>query len=235
MLLSVRGKYWGILLATLILAGGLVFVQLSPFFTFREAELRGPRAQNLSDVTNQWMRGGVNIFRLDRSSLVRTMLARQDIASVSLTMAFPGAIRAEVNHYAPVALVLADSLYGLDCHSRLIPYDSAWEALDLPVITGLVCRRLFTVPDDLRTADVVEGLMQTRQEMPELYRQIAEIDFSDSLCVSIYLTTGAERFTAVSADFASQLAKLDAVRNSVSRSDGGCYDLQYDGVVIRER
>jgi hypothetical protein len=116
-----------------------------------------------------------------------------------------------------------------------IPFDSSWEDIDLPVLTGLKFDRLFAAPNDFRVAGVISGLLKIQQYLPELHRQIAEIDFSDRVYVIIHLTTGSERFLAHSRDFVTQLGKLDAVVNSGTRSDGGCYNLTYERVIIREK
>jgi hypothetical protein len=81
----------------------------------------------------------------------------------------------------------------------------------------------------------MSGLVRIKDEAPELYRQIAEIDFSNQVFVSIYLTTGTDRYLASGRNFAHQLFKLDVVNRAVARSDNGCYNLMYDGVVIRQR
>ena len=94
---------------------------------------------------------------------------------------------------------------------------------------------MFDTPKDYRVAEVICGLEEIKDEMPELYRQIAEIDFSDRVYVNIYLTTGNDRYLAGSRDFAGQLIKLDMVNRTVARSDDGCYNLLFDGVVIKQK
>jgi len=116
----------------------------------------------------------------------------------------------------------------------VIPFDTAWEEMDLPVVTGLTVGRLFEVPPDFRVAGVIAGLDSARRSLPDLYRQIAELDFSDSLYIKIYMTTSAKKFLATSGDFILQLAKMRAINNLQNWSDSGYYNLLYDGVIVRE-
>jgi cell division septal protein FtsQ len=235
MFLGIRKKYWWFLLSTLTLIGLMVFVHLSPLFAVCETRLTGPFAVKLGDISQDFIRTGENLFRFDRDILAESMLSTGDIENVWLSLSLPDGINVEVNRFEPAALLLSNKLYGLDQYCRLIPYDSAWDDVNLPVLTGISGRRLFRAPDDYRAAEVITALMHIKDEMPELYRRIAEIDFSDDVYVNIYLTTGTDRYLACSRGFASQLVKLDVVDRTVARSDGGCYNLLYDGVVIRQR
>ena len=235
MFLGIRKKYWWFLISTLTLIGLVAFLNLSPLFAVCEARLTGPFAVKLSDISEEFVTAGENLFRFDPGILAETMLSNEDIENVRFSLSIPDAVTVEVNRFEPAALMLSDKLYGLDRYCRLIPYDSAWDDVNLPVLTGIAGRQLFRAPDDYRAAEVISALVRIKDDMPELYRRIAEIDFSDNVYVSIYLTTGTDRYLACSRDFPSQLVKLDLVDRTVARSDGGCYNLLYDGVVIRQR
>ena len=235
MFLGIRKRYWFVLIATAITAGAVVFASLSPVFAVRRIDLTGPFAAKLERMTQREMISPGSVFRIDKKELAEEMLLLDYIENVSLSLDFPYGIKGEINRFQPVALVLTDNLYGLDQYCRLLPYDSAWTELDLPVLTGLGCNRLFRGPGDFRVANVVAGLREIELSLPDLYRQIAEIDFSDRVYVGIYLTTGSNRFTASSRDFASQLWKLEAVKDSAARSADGSYNLIYDGVVVKEK
>jgi cell division septal protein FtsQ len=232
---GIRKKYWWYLAATVMMTGLMAFVQLSPVFAVRRTEIRGPFAEKLDKYSNECLRSGENLFRLDRKALAGQMLTSDKVEKVYLSYSLPHGLCAEVNRFDPAALVLIDGLYGLDCHCRLLPFDSAWKNIDLPILTGLKNCRLFKTPPDFRLAGVMSGLLEIKDNMPELYRQIAEINFSDNVYVSIYLTTGTDRYLATTRDFTAQLIKLDIARRTVTRSDNGCYNLSYDGLVIRQR
>jgi len=235
MFLGIRKKYWYMLTVTLALSGLMFFLYLSPVFAVRELRLQGPYAAGLDKNMDKTIATGTNMFRLDKEKLARQILRRDHIENVRISISPPEAIRGEINRFEPAALLVADQIYGLDRFCRLIPWDSTWENIDLPVLTGLEAGKMFQPPADYRAAEIVEGIVSIKDELPDLYEQIAEINFSDDVYVGIYLTTGTDRYLATSRDFQTQLLKLDMVSRSVSRSDDGCYNLTFDGVVIKQK
>ncbi len=235
MFLGIRKKYWLFLAGTASIAGVLVFLNFSPLFAVRRIQTTGPLANRVSPEKQAQNASAGTVFRFDRGELAKQLLHSDRVENVTVSLGLPHTIHATINEFQPVALLLAGHVYGLDRYCRVIPYDSSWESLDFPVLTGLKFDRVFSAPNDFRVAGIIAGLTEIKESLPNLHRQIAEIDFSDRVYVIIHLTTGSERFLAHSRDFATQLAKLDAVVNSGTRSDGGCYNLTYDNVVIREK
>ena len=235
MFLGIRKKYWIFLGLTALMAGLTAFLQTSPVFAVREARVQGPFAEQLDMSSGELTPPGCNLFLLDREAMAENMLKHEQVDNVRLSLRLPGGINAQINRFEPAALVMADRLYGLDCHCRLIPYDPAWKEIDRPILTGLKFHRLFRAADDYRVAEVLAGLMKIKDKVPDLYRQIAEIDFSDRVYITVYLTTKTHRYLAASRDFTTQLIKLDAFSRAISGSDDGCYNLVYDGVVIKQR
>lgn len=235
MFLGIRKKYWLFLAATVAISGILVFVNFSPLFAVRRIQTTGPLAERVSNSPTAAAHLNGTVFHFDRDRLARRLLASNRVENVSVSMDLPHTITATINDFQPVALLFRDLIYGIDRHCRVIPYDSDWETMDLPVLTGLKFDRIFSAPNDFRVAGVIAGFVEIQKRLPHLHRQIAEIDFSDRVYVIIHLTTGSECFLAHSRDFVSQLVKLDAVVNSGTRSDGGWYDLTYDNVVIKEK
>jgi hypothetical protein len=234
MFLGIRKKYWWFLLATLALTGLLVFANLSPVFALRSTEIHGPLAEMLVPVSYDWLQEGVNLFQLDLKRSARQALLLDEIGNVRLVLHPPNGLTAEVNRFEPVALLVTDKLYAIDRHCRAIPFDTTWRNIDLPALTGLPPGKMFEAPRDFRIVEVVAGLLQIKTDLPELYRRLAEIDFSDPVHLTIYLTTGAERYLAVSRDLASQLVKLHAISDKVTRSDSACYNLQYTDMVVKQ-
>jgi len=234
MLFGIRQRYWWVFIGTLALVAAAAAAVYSPVFAVRRAIVRGPHAATLGRVLQRHINLGENLILLSKKELMREALFQDSIGRVTLSYSLPGDIKAVVNQFEPAAFVMERRLYGIDLLSRIIPYDTAWKQIDLPVLTGLEVRRLFEPPRDHRVAPVLIGLDSILMIAPELYGQIAEIDFSDSAFVSIYLTTRSSRFRAVGADFTTQLLKLYAVVNGGDRKKGGWYDLQYDGMIIWE-
>jgi hypothetical protein len=237
MFLGIRKKYWLYLASTVVLVGLMLFLNLSPVFAWRRTEVNGPYACRLEKVMQAGRWTQENLFRVDKHRVLEEALATEGIESIRIRLSLPDGIRAEVNRFEPVALVWGggDRFFGLDRKCRLLPYDADWECIDLPVLTGLKCDRLFAPPSDFRVAEVISALETIRKDLPELHQQIAEIDFSDSVYVCLYMTSSQKRFLAKSINFASQLIKLHAISGITAWSEAGCCNLLYDDVVIEER
>ena len=235
MVLGIRKRYWSLLLLTLIMAGAAIFAQVSPIFAVRRARIVGPLAEKAVTASRVCLKDNANLFSMDKNRLLDEALSHDEIGNINLQLVFPNGLCAEVNRFEPVALVMGTALYGLDSICRLIPYDTAWNDVNYPVLTGLKAVRLFQAPRDFRLADVVRGLMLARSRRPELYRRLAEIDFSDPVLIGIYVTTGPEIYLATGRSFGAQLEKLYAVSRLLAAPDSACYHLQYDGLVIRKK
>ncbi|MEZ5360264.1 MAG: hypothetical protein R3F48_15720 [Candidatus Zixiibacteriota bacterium] len=234
MFLGVRTKYWYFLVAAVLLIAGMIFIQISSVFALQNCEVSGPLAERLPELTADSSLYGHNVFWADTDEFAQKLLAFDQIENVTLHLSLPSGIHAEINRFEPKALALADKLYGIDYTCRIIPYDTAWETKNLPVFTGLEKIKLFSVPKDYRVAEALNGLLVICSEFPELFNQIAELDFSDKVYIQVFLTTGNNVYLAKSQDFANQLCKLRAVRDVVASGDGATFNLSYDDVVIKQ-
>lgn len=235
MILGVRKGYWLLLWTALLIVGAVIFAHVSPLLAVRRTVVAGPYADRLETVLHKRLVLEDNLLQIDRRRMLSEAMMQDEIGNVALHFDWSGTITAEVNRFEPVALVDKGELYGLDRKARLIPYDTAWGQIDLPVLTGLPVRRLFETPRDFRVREVIAGLDSTRLRLPALYRQIAEVDFSDPTYLTVYLTSNTSRFLAVSRGFAGQMVKLYAVSGREDWSDGMVYNLAFDDVVIKER
>lgn len=234
MFLSIRKKYWYFLLAALGLIGGMIFIQISSVFALQNCEIVGPLSERLPEITADSALYGHNIFWAETDGYAETLLAFDQIENVTLHLSLPSGIRAEINQFEPKAVVLADKLYGIDADCRIIPYDTAWETKNLPVFTGLTKLELFSVPKDMRVTEALPGLLVICREFPELFNQIAEMDFSDETYIQVFLTTGNNIYLAKSQNFANQLYKLRAIRDVAASEESAVFNLSYDDVVIKQ-
>jgi hypothetical protein len=96
-------------------------------------------------------------------------------------------------------------------------------------------RSLFQALDDCRLSSVVAALERIRSENERLFAQIAEIDFSDTAEIALYLTSTDAVFQATVDDFYTQVMKLAAVQEAGLLTSDGNYKLWYDDVVIRKK
>ncbi len=234
MFLGVRKGYWLLLLLALLLVGAVVGARYSPLFAVRRMVIRGPHADRLDAVVRKQLNLEDNLFALDKQRLMQSAMRESCLGNVSFRFGLSGTFEAEVNQYAPVALIGQTELNGIDSRGRVIPYDTAWQQVDLPVLTGLKTRHLFEVPADFRVAEVIAGLDSARQNYPDLYHQIAEIDFSDPMYLTMYLTSGSGRILAVGNGFPDQMRKLYALFTQETWTGDAVYNLAFDNVVIKE-
>lgn len=236
MFLGIRRKYWLYLNAAVLLAGLVLFLNLSPVFAWKRCNAHGPLSNKVEPVFADNITQNQNIFQIDIKNILATGLAKKEIEKIGVRLTLPDGITAEVNRFEPVALVAGgnENLMGIGCHCRLIPFDSEWADIDLPILSGLKLAGLFETPHDFRVAKVVKALNEIKKEAPKLYGQLAEIDFSDQVYLTLYLTSSKKRFRVMSNGLAGQILKLAAVGGVDDWSEGGCYNLIYDGLVIRE-
>jgi len=235
MFLGIRKKYWWFLAATAGMAGLVLFVNLSPVFALKRTAFAGPNGEAIENVLASQTGKNINIFRIDTDDVLHDALKQAEIDNVNLSLSLPDGLTAEVNRFEPAAFVWGKKLYGLDRNCRLIPYDTTWEDFNLPVFTGVTANHLFAGLNDYRAVDVLAGLEMAREEFPELYVQIAEVDFSDRVYIKIYTTTSAMEYLATAQDFKAQLVKLHAINSMHQNGRGGVYNLLYDGVIIKEK
>lgn len=233
MFLGIRSKYWCYLGTSLLLIGMMMFAHFSPVFALRRFEVKGPLSEGKGLSEALVSDSSKNIFSLDKSDLARNILTDKKVGNVTVGINFPDGIVAQVNSFSPLALVLDKKLYGMDRQGRIVPYDYAWENIDLPVITGLKVGGLFSIPQDNRVWSVISGLNYASKSLPDLYAAISELDFSTSGQVMIYCQHDQSRFVASASDFALQLNHMWSILNLKNRPIGGCYDLQFDGMIIR--
>ncbi|MCP4567284.1 MAG: hypothetical protein GY841_06870 [FCB group bacterium] len=235
MFLGIRKKYWLYLAGSALLAGLVLFARLSPVFAWQRTTMSGPGTEYLKTAIDDYPGAGNNLFRLDKKELMAHCLTTRGIDNIHLSLKLPDGLELTSNRFEPAALVCADRMYALDKNCRLIPYDTGWGKVNLPILTGLKDCHLFKIPDDFRVAEVVRALQTLKDEMPELFRQIADIDFSDGVEICLHLTTCRSEFITTGDGFARQLFKLRAIGGLDNWSGGGRYNLQYDDVIIKER
>ncbi len=234
MLFGVRTKFWWCLAATALLIGGVIFANVSSVFALQNCTVEGPLAEQLKASGIDSLQYGRNVFWLDSDAYMEKLLSFDRVDNVRLNLNLPTGISADINQFTPDALVLTNEVYGLDKSCRILPYDSLWQTKNLPVFTGLPKVSMFSVPNDYRVAEVLGGLLTIREELPELFNQIAELDFSDKTYIKIYVTTSTETFLARSHEFDNQLYKLQAIMEVAASDANAIYNLSYDGVVIKQ-
>lgn len=157
-----RGYYLlGVLaLGALIWFGGPVLGRRLAYFNVRRIEVRGARYLAAEEVVRalalpvQW-----SLFA-DREPLVERVRALGGVERVQINRRFPGTLIVEVSETSPVGLVNArQGLRMVDERGRVLPYDPARSAPDLPLL-------------DTRDSLVASLLGRMRQLDPALFAEI---------------------------------------------------------------
>jgi len=224
------------LAATVILAAGMVFAQLSPVFALKRVELTGPLCENARVLMDDMVKEHPHILSLNQGNLVRKLLAQNGIDNVSLDWMVPDGLTAKVNCFAPAALVLTGdgTIKALDKFGRLIPFDHEWADFDCPVLSGLPEGKLFEPLADYRLAEVIAVLNVIRDQNPGLYAMLAEFNFSDPVFIKLRTTVSHSVFLVRSHCLANQLRRLEVVCRQEKWENRYVYDLTYKGKVIRK-
>ncbi len=223
------------LLATIVLVAATAVVYYSPVFALRTSTVSGPYSELAAELLNRFADTGTSLFRQPVSKLADTAASLNAIRRIDISYKLPGTLTARTNVFDPVALVISSDnrLFGLDAHGRLLPPDSAWNIGTMPIVNGFSLPDLFEEPDDFRLGAMLKQLVKLRDEHNDLYAHIAEIDFSDSVYIHIYLITSNCTFMVTGDDLERQLRKLAEIAKLPEWSDAAVYDLHYDDVVIR--
>lgn len=114
--------------------------------------------------------------------LAVSLLARDDVHRVDIDYRLPGELVIKTNRFESVCFVVGQQsgkLFGLNRHGRLVYPD--WERVDWeqPVFTGLETGDVFSFCTDPRVRPVIDQLQHMRECRGELFRLVAELDFSE--------------------------------------------------------
>ncbi len=133
------GARWWVLGATLLavltwFVFPMVFRQVG-FFTVRRIELVGARHLSSAMILDVLaLRHDANVFD-DYGQAEQRIRDIPGITSARIARRLPGTLRVQVNESRPVALVpKGDKLELLDAAARVLPFDPATSAPDLPVV-----------------------------------------------------------------------------------------------------
>jgi len=115
-------------------------------------------------------------------NLAQSLLARDDVFKVDIDYRLPGEIDIRTNEFEPVCYVVGQEsgkLFGLNRRGRLVSLDRVDIDWEKPVFTGLATGNLHSFCDDPRVSVVIGQLALLRDDRPEMYRLLDELDFSE--------------------------------------------------------
>jgi len=114
--------------------------------------------------------------------LAHSLLAKDDIFKVDISYRLPGEIDIRTNEFEPVCYVVGQEsgkLFGLNRRGRLIAIDQTDVDWERPVFTGLVTGSLHSFCTDPRITVTIAQLEILRDDRPDMYRLLDELDFSE--------------------------------------------------------
>jgi cell division septal protein FtsQ len=135
-----RGPGWrilaGIAVATILWFGGPAALQRLDFFRIRRIEFSGVRYLSAKSLTSALRLGTKSSVFDDLSRMERRLRGVPGVRAVSVGRRLPGTLTVSVTEVEPVALTPRNSgLAPIDLRGRVLPYDPAQAAPDLPIAT----------------------------------------------------------------------------------------------------
>jgi hypothetical protein len=124
---------------------------------------------------------GAMVTNQPLSDLADQLLADDEIRKIDIAVDLPGGVAITTNQFEPDALVLSErtgKLYGLEAFGRVVPLpdgDTDWER---PLLVNARVAELYERCDDVRVPMVLDELAELREENPDLYRLVAEVDLA---------------------------------------------------------
>jgi len=114
--------------------------------------------------------------------LASALLDRNDVFKVDVSYRLPGELDIRTNAFEPACYVVGQEsgkLFGLTRYGRLISIDRDRLDWERPVFTGLVTGDLHTFCRDPRVKVTIDQLTVLRDERPDMYRLLDELDFGE--------------------------------------------------------
>ncbi len=175
---------------------------------------------------------------LDR--LAEQLLGKDDVYRVDISWSPPHRIEVETNRFRPGCFLVdkkSGEMFGVDNIGRVVPLSMPVENWELPVLVGVTVGRVFKRCPDSRVEIVVRQLLKLRRELPDLFRLIEEIDFSDKYGLKVSIA-GLPYRLIISAG--SMLDDMDRFARFITRFDVDLsevrqVDLRYEDLIICER
>ena len=124
------------------------------------------------------------------NDVAEQLIGDDDIRKIDISVDLPGGVAITTNQFNPEALVLSENtgkLYGLEAQGRVVPlpdHETDWER---PLLVNCRITDLYERCEDVRVPMILTQLEQLRDDNPDLYRIVAEInlDAADHVVVTI--------------------------------------------------
>ncbi|HEX5388106.1 MAG TPA: FtsQ-type POTRA domain-containing protein [Gemmatimonadales bacterium] len=216
----VAGLAGALALGLLVWFGGPVVLRRFDFFRVRRIEVNGARYLAPEAVAAALRLGPRATVFDDRDVLARRVFSVPGVERADVGRRLPGTLVVTVVEREPVALTPrgAKGLAALDARGRLLPYDPAFAAPDLPVV--------------VRADSVVAGVLDVvRDADPALF---ARISTASDIRGDVLLDLGGRRLWLRGNATAEDIRAVTAVVQDLARRNRGYQELdgRFSGQVI---
>ncbi len=219
-----------------VVLGVVVLVQFTDYCRLKAVTLDG---RPVSDFPSRYpLSPARTIADQPVERVASQLLDEHGIVKVDIRYALPCSLRISTNDFTPDCLVLDKSsgyVYGLDGDGRIIPLKDSSQIWNLPLMTGVRMYRLYSFCDDIRTQLLVPQLHELREENPNEYQMIEEIDFSNESYLTVRVAGVPYPIRAAADNFATQMHQFFAFLTTFApdMSAATTVDLRFAPMIVR--
>jgi cell division protein FtsQ len=192
---------------------------------------------NESLIVSSGLKIGSSMYEYDLKDIEGKVCKNPYVRSAIVNRNLPAEMIIQINERAPIAEIITDKIYYLDCDKKLFSYNFHKEILDLPIITGLNLDANFKgLSEDKRLDSVVFLLKILKNKYEDVYNLISEIDIKSSSNFIFYTSNNCVPVLFGEGESEDKIANLNAFINSylddIKKVES--IDLRYrDQVIVR--
>lgn len=171
--------------------------------------------------------------------LAAAILEEDEVVKVDIAYRLPRQIEIRTNRFAPACLVLdskSGMMKGLTAEGRIVLLEPEIVDWENPVLVNLVADSLYGFCRDHRVRGVLGQLAEVRENYPDLYRLIDEIDFALPDCLTLSFSGLPYRLRLCAGQLARQLDSFVVFLEQFhpNLDDTHTLDLRFDDMIIQE-
>ena len=226
-----------LLVLVVILIGMVVMVNFCGLCDLEAVTLDGSPLEGWEEEYG--LNRGSMLLRQPLDNLAAVILADDEIVKVDIDYRLPRQIEIRTNRFAPVCLVLdsrSGTMKGLTAQGRIVLLEPEIVDWENPVLVNLVADSLYGFCSDHRVRGVIRQLAEVRENYPDLYRLIDEIDFVSPDCLTLSFSGLPYRLRLCAGQLARQLEGFVVFLEQFhpNLDDTRTLDLRFDDMIIQE-
>lgn len=236
MKLHLSKKYQLIMLAVIVFGAGIgITMNLTSACELNTVSLNDQPVEKWSDRFG--LKEKTSVLKQPLDSLGEALLEKNNIFKVDISYDLFNQIDIETNNFKPTCFLLdkySSGIYGVNHDGRVVDLENCDYSWDNPVLTSVGFKKIFDYAEDSRVDVVVKQLLQLKEDFPEVYRLIDEIDFGNSKFLKVSLDGLNYRLKLRAEMFYHDLKRyVEFVsRFNPELDQVNLLDLRYDGMII---